>query len=114
MVIRLAGYSRSELTIALLTRSFASSIDLLPRPTICKEGRPLVSSLSASMRRPSNPTGATVKTLATISDIFSKTYLLAPVNNAILCISIGADFSFRRKEFNRLFCKSTIRVTYIF
>lgn len=46
--------------------------------------------------------------------MFSKTHLLASVNTAILRVSIGADFSFRRKEFNRLFCKSAIRVTYIF
>lgn len=25
---------------------------------------------------------------------------------------VGADYSFRRKDFNRLFCKSTVGVTY--
>lgn len=28
----------------------------------------------------------------------------------IMEVSVGADFSFRRKEINRLFCKSTIHV----
>jgi hypothetical protein len=29
-------------------------------------------------------------------------------------IHVGAEFSFRQREFNRLFCKPTIHVTYTF
>jgi len=35
-------------------------------------------------------------------------------NYVIVKWSIGADYSFRQKEFNRLFSKSVIRVTYTF
>ena len=66
MVIFLEGNSSNELAIALLTRSFASSIDLLPIPTICIVGSPFFASLSTSMIAPSNPIGATVIIFATI------------------------------------------------
>lgn len=31
-----------------------------------------------------------------------------------MSIHVGAEFSFRQREFNRLFCKPTIRVKYTF
>lgn len=34
--------------------------------------------------------------------------------HAIINSLVGADYSFRREEFNRSFCKSTVHVTYIF
>ena len=67
MVIRFLGNSSREFVMALRTRSLASSIALLPSPTICKEGKDLDASLSTSTINPSNPIGATVITLATIS-----------------------------------------------
>ena len=66
IVTRFAGYSRREFAIADLTRSFASSIALLPRPTICQPGSPFVMSLSTSTRWPSKPIGATEKTFLTV------------------------------------------------
>ena len=64
MVIRLVGYSRPELTMALRTRSLDSSIDLLPRPTMRILGSPFDMSLSTSTILPSYPTGETVRILA--------------------------------------------------
>ena len=52
--------------MALRTRSRASSMALLPRPTICRAGRPLVMSLSTSIIWPANPTGATDLIFATL------------------------------------------------
>jgi hypothetical protein len=67
IVIRFFGKSRREFVIALRTRSFASSIALLPKPTICNDGNDLVASLYTSTIKPSKPTGATVIILETIS-----------------------------------------------
>ena len=63
-------YLRRELMIACLTSSYASSITLLPIPTICSEGRPFVASLYTSVKWLPNPTGAAGITLET-ADILS-------------------------------------------
>ena len=56
--------------MALRTRSRASSMALLPRPTICRAGKPLVMSLSTSIIWPANPTGATDLIFATLFMLF--------------------------------------------
>ena len=56
--------------MALRTRSRASSMALLPRPTICRAGRPFVMSLSTSIIWPANPTGATDLIFATLFMLF--------------------------------------------
>ena len=66
MVIFFEGNSNSEFVMALLTRSFASSIDLFPIPTICNDGRPCLESLSTSITLPSNPIGAAHRIFETI------------------------------------------------
>ena len=62
--MRLVGYSNPELVRALRTRSFDSSMDLLPNPTMRMLGSPLERSLSTSTRLPSYPMGETVAILA--------------------------------------------------
>ena len=74
--MRLAGYSSKEFDMALLTRSFASSIALLPSPTICMPGKPFVASLSTSTTLPSKPIGAAVNTFANIPIYIKLTILL--------------------------------------
>ena len=49
ITIFLAGKSSMEFFIALRTRSFASSIALLPIPTICSPGNPFEESPSTSI-----------------------------------------------------------------
>jgi hypothetical protein len=63
IVIRFLGKSNLVFLIALLTLSLASSMALLPKPTIIKLGRPLEVSHSTSISFPSTPNDVAVYTL---------------------------------------------------
>ena len=66
MTIFPLGKSSRELPMALRTLSRASSMALLPMPTIWTAGRPLEISPSTSMSCPLKPRGVAVKTFPTM------------------------------------------------